>query len=1198
MAASTAYKLGIVISADASSVKPAAADTKNELASISQSAATTETSMQRLIATAAGLHVGASNSNQRAWAGALADEGLALDKLRSKYNPMFAVISQYKIAQTEIRTAHAMGALSADEMTSALSRQRQATLASIDALKGRNNILREGSVNGQSFAAQNAMFQFQDIGMTAAMGMNPGMIALQQGSQLAGAFSGMSMKQTGASIASAFTMLLSPVSLATVAVTGLAAAAIQYGMNWMSTAKDLNKTINDHEEQIKRLHDAYQYAGTGADAYYQRVNAGDRFGVSQSRKELNRTITDGSNDLINNLGGKRHVLTEAYAGGYFNDDNPWKVHSQFKPFEEAILQFQETIQKGEPDILGFRKAVEDRWNLDPTNDALSDTAKKLLGMGQEATKAATEIERLKEARNRFILQETRRRASEYTAGISGMRGIAALQNTDRRQVEEDYAKANGNAGDRDERADAYRQRSEALARINDEEQRQVELSRVDIQLQVARDPITQAELAAARERIELQRKSVVGTEAEILVKRARDRVMAESFAQNAAEIADLKADLEARRKVNEAVAAGNINAAQAAEFLQLEARLRPMIIAASKTEYEEKQKLLEIIREQTAASQALFEENKRAQALDFIKSQNDRIAGLKVELALTGETESVRNRIMAQFSAEQKIRDLGLAANSNEAEQIREKSRLQEKLTRELEKQADAWATIRDAGESAIDSLVDKLSSGDLSGALEDISKDLTKSLLTLGVTNPLKNGLLGTNYGTINDVGGFGGIISKLFGGGEVDANGIIQSALGASATGTMNVTAATVMVNGSGLSGDITKLLSGANDNLGSNIAKLSGGGGPLSFVGNYKSGVDNRLTDILTTAAKNFPGFKVDAISGFRAGDSRFHGKGLATDVQLTDLLSGKMLGNYQDASSFRTYEQFAQVARQVQMAKYPELVEQFRWGGYFGGGKGKYGALDTMHFDLAGNRAGMSGGSWANGLNAQQMALWSGASSKGMDTASAALERLAGVTSQTTEGLGQFGGGLESLARNFASMGGGGGNILGSLFPGLGGFASKQLSGAIASGSWGLWSDGGYTGPGGIYEPRGVVHAGEVVWSQRDVARAGGPAVVDAMRLGRRGYSGGGVVDGEHVYSAAPYSFMAASPPAPQQQPAQISIHNYAGANVRTEEESDGRGGRRTNIIVEESVGDAISRPGSSARNTLGRSYGMRPKMVKR
>lgn len=57
----------------------------------------------------------------------------------------------------------------------------------------------------------------------------------------------------------------------------------------------------------------------------------------------------------------------------------------------------------------------------------------------------------------------------------------------------------------------------------------------------------------------------------------------------------------------------------------------------------------------------------------------------------------------------------------------------------------------------------------------------------------------------------------------------------------------------------------------------------------------------------------------------------------------------------------------------------------------------------------------------------------------------------------------------------------------------------------------FATGGYTGPGGKYEPAGVVHRGEVVWSQEDIRRAGGVRVVEALRLGRSGYADGGVVD---------------------------------------------------------------------------------------
>lgn len=61
------------------------------------------------------------------------------------------------------------------------------------------------------------------------------------------------------------------------------------------------------------------------------------------------------------------------------------------------------------------------------------------------------------------------------------------------------------------------------------------------------------------------------------------------------------------------------------------------------------------------------------------------------------------------------------------------------------------------------------------------------------------------------------------------------------------------------------------------------------------------------------------------------------------------------------------------------------------------------------------------------------------------------------------------------------------------------------------------DGGYTGPGGKYEPAGVVHRGEVVFDQEAVAAAGGAAALDRFRLGLKagqmglpGFASGGIV----------------------------------------------------------------------------------------
>lgn len=82
----------------------------------------------------------------------IAAYGAELDRLRGKYNPVFAAIQQHRQSLEEIRRAQAVGAISAEEMGAAISRSRQQTLASIDAIKGRTVALREA----QQAAAQAA----------------------------------------------------------------------------------------------------------------------------------------------------------------------------------------------------------------------------------------------------------------------------------------------------------------------------------------------------------------------------------------------------------------------------------------------------------------------------------------------------------------------------------------------------------------------------------------------------------------------------------------------------------------------------------------------------------------------------------------------------------------------------------------------------------------------------------------------------------------------------------------------------------------------------------------------------------------------------------------------------------------------------------------------------------------------------------
>lgn len=67
---------------------------------------------------------------------------------------------------------------------------------------------------------------------------------------------------------------------------------------------------------------------------------------------------------------------------------------------------------------------------------------------------------------------------------------------------------------------------------------------------------------------------------------------------------------------------------------------------------------------------------------------------------------------------------------------------------------------------------------------------------------------------------------------------------------------------------------------------------------------------------------------------------------------------------------------------------------------------------------------------------------------------------------------------------------------------------------------MFSEGGYTGAGGRDEPAGIVHRGEIVWSQDNIRAAGGVEAVERMRVSGGGFMPSTVVSGVSSTAAAP------------------------------------------------------------------------------
>lgn len=147
----------------------------------------------------------------------------------------------------------------------------------------------------------------------------------------------------------------------------------------------------------------------------------------------------------------------------------------------------------------------------------------------------------------------------------------------------------------------------------------------------------------------------------------------------------------------------------------------------------------------------------------------------------------------------------------------------------------------------------------------------------------------------------------------------------------------------------------------------------------------------------------------------------------------------------------------------------------------------------------------------------------------------------------------------------------------------------------------FADGGYTGHGGKYDPAGVVHKGEGVLTQEEIAALGGPTGFEYLRKAIRtgdlfnnseilasesfmamaGYSSGGIVGGDVRLGSISYDVSQNLPPKTKpdsinnSQPI-VNVHTLPGTTAQVSTGSDGALDIRIQQLAQQEVRSAFSR----------------------
>lgn len=150
--------------------------------------------------------------------------------LQNMYSAMLKLSSSESILQRINRITGVSGLTNKSAEHSAEFFKRSTTKEEWNAMT--STLARDQMPN--RFNTANIAAQFQDIGVTAAMGMNPLLIALQQGTQLSAVLNSMEKPIQG--LADAFKQIINPTSLWTIALTALAVVGLQM-VDWIGVAQ-------------------------------------------------------------------------------------------------------------------------------------------------------------------------------------------------------------------------------------------------------------------------------------------------------------------------------------------------------------------------------------------------------------------------------------------------------------------------------------------------------------------------------------------------------------------------------------------------------------------------------------------------------------------------------------------------------------------------------------------------------------------------------------------------------------------------------------------------------------------------------------------------------------------------------------------------------------------------------------------------
>lgn len=662
----------------------------------------------------------------------------AFSSLEKSLDPAFRNLQRYQVAEEKIAAGVANRAFSIDRGNELLGLAAVKYRQLGDQASGANDNIRLSSHQMLNLSRQG-----QDVVTMLALGAPAMQVFASQASQVYDAISSGPGGLTGglkglAGSAGSAIVAVGPLGLA---LSGLVAGVGAYAYSIRKDFPDLTQTIEEQEKALAAIEKRY---GSLSDSV---SNLGDRFAPTsiiagralrdlQMLQREQQLVLERQLSAASGIGGVGMTVTASGAAeaGIDLSGERAPTSSRFAKIRETVDEFRETLQAGKGDILGFYAEIDRLYGRAGDDKEMMKAIETAQKYGETLFDITIRTKQLQAAIWESNNGVARYRDTMKTLddAMSGMRSIVPDMRTDAQKIEENYQVAMRSARTEAQVTAATDARSAALGELAAIEERRRQGYALDLQAVTARTVAERAAIAGAQAFNEALGDPSLDDHARRLRQSEAETLV---FAQATQQARD------ALLSANDALAGAGLRgyAQQLAQInaeISRQTELNPQNADTWQQVGEARRRALEI-----STDQSLFD------------PLQDRVEELKAQAAAIGLNADATRSLTDAMKAEQTLREAGIDPLSDRADQYRRAAAAVSDYAAEVTKLSSAWDVVHKAEADAIDKGIDAIMSGDWKAGLTSILDDLKKQIVEIGIKNPLKNALTGSQLPTISDL-------------------------------------------------------------------------------------------------------------------------------------------------------------------------------------------------------------------------------------------------------------------------------------------------------------------------------------------------------------------------------------------------------------------------------------------------------------